>query len=184
MHSLQGLPCCRDPVPTTGADCHLGPDHLVGSGCRGHPPLARPTVASRRVPCGWCTCVFIDQDPYTETRAATAQCSSRGDDDLIEDQQELLEKARSIVAAAKLLLGVAYPDFAATRVYYAIFYIAQAFLDGEGLAFSKHSAVIDAFGRHFAHTGKVSAEIHRFLLTAQDLCHGRDYGPPHAVTLD
>ena len=103
---------------------------------------------------------------------------------MTEDQRELLEKARDSVAAAKLLLEGAYPDFAASRVYYAMFYIAQAFLEGEGMAFSKHSAVIAAFGQHFARTGKVPAEFHRFLLTAQDLRHSGDYGPPHAVTLN
>jgi uncharacterized protein (UPF0332 family) len=103
---------------------------------------------------------------------------------LTEDQRELLDKARDSIAAAKLLLEGAYPDFAASRVYYAMFYIAQAFLEGEDLAFSKHSAVIAAFGQHFARTGKVPAEFHRFLLTAQDLRHSGDYGPPHAVTLD
>jgi uncharacterized protein (UPF0332 family) len=103
---------------------------------------------------------------------------------LTEDQQELLEKARGSVAAAKLPLEGGYPDFAASRVYYAMFYIAQAFLEGEGLAFSKHSAVIAAFGQRFAHTGRVPVEFHRFLLTAQDLRHSGDYGPPHAVTLD
>ena len=60
---------------------------------------------------------------------------------MTEDQQELIEKARSSLAAAKWLLEGAYPDFAASRVYYAMFYIAQAFLEGEGLAFSKHSGV-------------------------------------------
>jgi uncharacterized protein (UPF0332 family) len=33
-----------------------------------------------------------------------------------------------------------------------MFYVAQAFLAGEGLSFSKHSAVIAAFGQHFAKT--------------------------------
>ena len=80
--------------------------------------------------------------------------------------------------------GGTYPDFAAFRVYYAMFYVAQAFLEGEGLAFSKHSAVIAAFGQHFARTGKVPVEFHRFLLAAQDLRHSGDYGPPHAVRLD
>jgi uncharacterized protein (UPF0332 family) len=103
---------------------------------------------------------------------------------LTEDQQELLEKAQSSLAAAKWLLEGAYPDFAASRVYYAMFYVAQAFLEGEGMAFSKHSAVIAAFGQHFARTGKVPVEFHRYLLAAQDLRHSGDYGPPHAVTLD
>jgi uncharacterized protein (UPF0332 family) len=103
---------------------------------------------------------------------------------LTEDQQELLEKARSSLDAAKWLLEGTYPDFAASRIYYTMFYVAQAFLEGEGLAFSKHSAVIAAFGQHFARTGKVPVEFHRFLLAAQDLRHSGDYGPPHAVTLD
>jgi uncharacterized protein (UPF0332 family) len=33
-----------------------------------------------------------------------------------------------------------------------MFYIAEAFLEGKGLSFSKHSAVIAAFGREFAKT--------------------------------
>ncbi len=103
---------------------------------------------------------------------------------MTEDQQELLETAHSSLSAAKLLLEGSYPDFAASRVYYAMFYIAQAFLEGEGMAFSKHSAVIAAFGQHFARAGKVPGEFHRFLLEAQDLRHSGDYGPPHAVTLD
>ena len=103
---------------------------------------------------------------------------------MTEDQQELLEKARTSLAAAKLLLEGIYPDFAASRAYYAMFYIAQAFLEGEGMAFSRHSAVIAAFGQHFAHTGKVPAEFHQFLLRAQELRHSGDYVPPHVVTLD
>ena len=85
---------------------------------------------------------------------------------MTEDQQELLEKARSSLDAAKWLLKGTYPDFAASRVYYAMFYVAQAVLEGEGLAFSKHSAVIAAFGQHFARTGKVPIEFQRFLLAA------------------
>jgi len=49
-----------------------------------------------------------------------------------------------------------------------MFYIAEAFLDGEGLEFSSHGAIAGEFGRLFAHTGRVPAEFHRFLLDAQD----------------
>jgi uncharacterized protein len=103
---------------------------------------------------------------------------------LTEDQRELIEKARSSHAAAKWLMEGSYPDFAASRVYYAMFYVAQALLEGEGLAFFKHSAVIAAFGQHFARTGRVPVEFHRYLLAAQDLRHSGDYGPLHTVTLD
>lgn len=36
-----------------------------------------------------------------------------------------------------------------------MFYLAEAFLDTEGLQFSKHKAVISAFGRDFANTDRV-----------------------------
>lgn len=103
---------------------------------------------------------------------------------MTEDQRELLEKANLSLTAARLLLQGSLPDFAASRAYYAMFYVAQAFLEGEGMAFSKHSAVIAAFGRHFVRTGKVSTEFHQYLLKAQQLRQSGDYGPPRAVTLE
>jgi len=59
----------------------------------------------------------------------------------------LLLKARQSISAAQVLLHNGYSDYAAARAYYAMFYVAEAFLEGEGLSFSKHSAVISAFGR-------------------------------------
>ncbi|WP_293295604.1 MULTISPECIES: HEPN domain-containing protein [unclassified Microcoleus] len=85
------------------------------------------------------------------------------------EQLELIPKSRESICAAKLLLDNGFPGYAAARAYYAMFYIAEAFLDGEGISFSKHSAVIGAFGREFARTGRVPAEFHRFLIDAQDL---------------
>lgn len=52
------------------------------------------------------------------------------------------------------------------------------------MSFSKHSAVIAAFGQHFAHAEKVPAEFHRFFLDAKDLRYSGDYGPRHTVTFD
>ena len=101
---------------------------------------------------------------------------------MTEDQQELLEEARDSLSAARLLLTGGYPGYAASRAYYAMFYIAEAFLEGEGMSFSRHSAVIAAFGHHFARTGKAPVEFHRFLLEAQELRHSGDYGERHAVT--
>lgn len=78
------------------------------------------------------------------------------------DQQELLRQARDSIAAAKVLLDAGYPGFAASRAYYSMFYAAEALLEGEAMAFSKHSAVIAAFGQHFARTGKAPVEFHQF----------------------
>ena len=97
-------------------------------------------------------------------------------------QLNLLLKADQSLSAARLMLDGGYPEYAASRAYYTMFYIAEAFLDGEGLSFSKHSAVISAFGREFARTGRVPVKFHQFLIRAQELRNAGDYGEINAVT--
>lgn len=77
--------------------------------------------------------------------------------------------------AAKVLNKTNLPEFAAARGYYTMFYIASAFLEGEGLAFSRHSAVISAFGQRFANTGRVPVEFHRYLIAAEQIRCQADY---------
>ena len=91
------------------------------------------------------------------------------------EQAELLTQARRSVAAAKILLERVYPEVAVSRAYYAMFYCASALLRGEGLSFSSHSAVISAFGRHFARGGRVPAELHKFLIAAEKMRLDADY---------
>jgi uncharacterized protein (UPF0332 family) len=100
------------------------------------------------------------------------------------EQLELLIKARQSISAARLLLDNSFPDYAASRAYYAMFYIAEAFLEGEGMSFSSYSAVIGAFGREFARTGRVPADFHGFLIDAQDLRNTGDYGGLNTVTAE
>jgi uncharacterized protein (UPF0332 family) len=103
---------------------------------------------------------------------------------MTDEQRELLLKAQQSLEAAKLLLTNNYPDYATSRAYYAMFYIAEAFLEGKGLSFSKHSAVIAAFGREFAKPQLVPIHFHRFLIEAQELRTTGDYGQLNAVTSD
>ena len=63
-----------------------------------------------------------------------------------------------------------------------MFYVAEAFLEGEGLSFSSRSAVTSAFGRHFAKTGKAPIEFHRSLIRAEELRRRGDYGPFESVS--
>lgn len=100
------------------------------------------------------------------------------------EQRELLLKAHQSLEAAKLLLANNFPDYATSRAYYSMFYIAEAFLEGKGLSFSKHSAVIAAFGREFAKTQRLTRDFHRFLIEAQELRTTGDYGQLNAVTTD
>ncbi len=101
---------------------------------------------------------------------------------MTEAQQELLIKAQRSLEAAQSLLRDGYPEFAVSRAYYTMFYIASAFIEGENMAFSKHSAVISAFGRYFAQPKRVFVESHRWLIEAQELRLTGDYGEPFAVT--
>ena len=66
------------------------------------------------------------------------------------DQAALLRKAHSSLHAAKLLAGEKFFDFSVSRAYYTMFYVAEALLLGQGRSFSKHSAVLAAFGEHLA----------------------------------
>jgi uncharacterized protein (UPF0332 family) len=103
---------------------------------------------------------------------------------MTDEQRELLLKARQSLEAAKLLLTNNFSDYATSRAYYSMFYIAEAFLEGEGSSFSKHSAVIAAFGREFAKPQRVSPDFHRFLIEAQELRTTGDYGQLNAITTD
>jgi uncharacterized protein (UPF0332 family) len=94
---------------------------------------------------------------------------------LTPDQAGLLRKAGESLRAAQLLAHEGLPDFAASRAYYTMFYVAEALLLGEGLSFSKHTAVIAAFGERFAKTGRVPPEFHHFLIDGHDRRHVGDY---------
>ena len=74
------------------------------------------------------------------------------------EQKALLDKSQRSLDAAISLVEQKFYDFAVSRAYYAMFYVVEALLDKEGLAFSSHAAVISAFGQHLTRPGKVPAE--------------------------
>ena len=96
--------------------------------------------------------------------------------------QKLLDKAAHALHATELLLDGGETDFAAGRVYYAMFYGAQALLLEKGLRFSKHSAVHAAFGKEFAKTGLLDPKFHRWLIDAFDERIRADYATGEPLT--
>ena len=98
------------------------------------------------------------------------------------EQEDLLIQARDSLAAAHLLYDQGYCGFAAARAYYAMFYVAEAFLLGRNLSFSKHSGVHAAFGQHFAKTGTVPSKFHRYLIRGMEVRQSGDYGKGGTVT--
>jgi uncharacterized protein (UPF0332 family) len=89
--------------------------------------------------------------------------------------RQLIEKAKESYQAAQVLAQQGFYDFAGSRAYYTLFYIAEAFLWEQDLTFSSHSAVIAAFGRDLAKAGIVPIEFHRILLNAQNKRTKADY---------
>ncbi|MBN2437104.1 MAG: HEPN domain-containing protein [Deltaproteobacteria bacterium] len=95
---------------------------------------------------------------------------------MTESVQELLNKSERSIDAAKLLLNDGYPDFSASRAYYAMFYVLQALMLDRNLSYSKHSGIIGAFGKEFVKTGIFDSRFHRYVLSAFNLRNAGDYG--------
>jgi uncharacterized protein (UPF0332 family) len=87
----------------------------------------------------------------------------------------LLAKARRNIDVAQRLLSEGDTDIAASRTYYAMYYVAIALLAAEGETYSKHSAVIGAYGKTFARTGRLDARFHRALIDAFEVRSDADY---------
>ena len=103
---------------------------------------------------------------------------------MTKQQHALVEHARESLAAARLLTQAGHHGFAAARAYYSMFYIAEAFLAGKGLSFSKHSGVIAAFAEHFTRTKIVPEEFHRHLIRGMEIRHVGDYDYPGSVSAE
>ena len=101
---------------------------------------------------------------------------------MMTEVKSLLEKSCQSISASELLLKDGYIDFAASRAYYAMFYAVEALHLRSGLSFSKHSAVIAAFGKEYVKTGLLDSRYHRYLLNAFDLRNAGDYGAMHVVS--
>lgn len=84
----------------------------------------------------------------------------------LNNSELLFDKAERYIRSAKLLCSDGDFDSAASRLYYAMFFIAEALLDARGLTFSSHHAVIAAFGQHFAKTKEMDSRFHQALIVA------------------
>lgn len=96
-------------------------------------------------------------------------------DDVTADINALMTRAKTSLAAARLLSDNNYPAEAVSRAYYAMFYAATALLHSEGITVAKHSAVISQVGQHFAKTGRLTPRLHRILLDMFDERQSADY---------
>jgi len=101
-----------------------------------------------------------------------------------DESRALLEKGRRAIQAAKTLLRDGDSDFAVSRAYYAMFYVAEALLLTKGLRFQRHGSVHAAFGEHFVKAGLLDQKFHRWLLDAFDQRIIGDYGVASDLTAE
>lgn len=94
---------------------------------------------------------------------------------LADELEAMLQKARRYVATAEALRARKDYDSAVSRLYYAMFYCAEALLLVRGLSFSSHRAVISAFAQHFVKPGLLPKEFHEWLRTAFEKRQVGDY---------
>lgn len=98
--------------------------------------------------------------------------------------RELLDKAKRSLKTAENIFKDDEFDFAGSRAYYAMFYVAEALLLERGLAFSSHSAVTANFRKAFAKTGALNPKFHQYLIQAQDRRNIGDYAIGNYLTKD
>jgi len=90
--------------------------------------------------------------------------------------RELVSKAERSVVAARRLLETGDYDFAVSRAYYAMFYVARALLLTRDVRRSKHSGVLAAFASEFVRSGELPAELFGLLRNGFEDRGESDYG--------
>ena len=81
------------------------------------------------------------------------------------EAESLVARSRRYLKSVKLLIKAKDYESAASRAYYAMFYVTEALLLAKGLSFSSHKAVLSAFGEHFVKAGIFSRDLRRRLRT-------------------
>jgi uncharacterized protein (UPF0332 family) len=99
-----------------------------------------------------------------------------------EEIENLIKKGYRSLEVAEEIFNHGHYDFAVSRAYYAMFYLAEAALLSKGLSFSKHSAVIAAFNQQFVKTGVFPKKLHAWFIKAFDKRNIGDYGSELTVT--
>jgi len=89
--------------------------------------------------------------------------------------EQLIHKSQRSFKAGQLLCDNGDYDFAVSRIYYALFYLAEALLLTKNLTFSKHAAVISGFYKNFIKTSIFKKELHKLLHEAFEARQEGDY---------
>jgi len=94
---------------------------------------------------------------------------------LSDELNVMVEKARRYLNSAEMLRMEKDYDSAISRLYYAMFYCAEALLLAKGYSFSSHRAVLSAFAQHFVKTNFLPKDLHIWLHEAFEKRQISDY---------
>lgn len=94
---------------------------------------------------------------------------------LAEEVAAMLAKSQRYIESAELLRRHGDFDSAVSRLYYAMFYGAEALLLSIGKTFTSHRAVVSAFGENFIKSGLLPKEMHQWLHRAFEKRQISDY---------
>lgn len=93
----------------------------------------------------------------------------------MKETKALIDKAQRYIRSAELLIKDGDNESAVSRIYYAMFYCAEAALLKKDMSFSSHRGVLCAFGEHFVKTGIFAKEMGRNLNRAFEKRQLSDY---------
>lgn len=88
---------------------------------------------------------------------------------------DLVKKSKRSLDVARKLWTQGDYDFSVSRLYYALFYIAEALLLTKGLSFSSHSAVLSALHEQFVKPGLLPQAMHQLIHETFDRRQEADY---------
>ena len=94
---------------------------------------------------------------------------------MTDEVRRYLRKAEHALEVAEDLLKDGHAPDSASKIYYVMYYAAQALLNADGIDVVKHSAVESAFGYYFAKSGKIDPKYHRMLMNARKIREIADY---------
>ncbi len=87
----------------------------------------------------------------------------------------MIQRSRDEMGAVENLIDAGHSRIAISRSYYIAFYSATALVLNMGEEFSKHSALLAAFGKEFGKIGETEQRMHKIFLNLFDLRHDTDY---------
>lgn len=92
------------------------------------------------------------------------------------DSDSLAREAEESLQVASELHSSGHYDFAVSRAYYAMYYVAEAVLLEKGEAFSSHRSVHNGFFHRFVEADKLERKYHQSLVSGFQLRQTGDYG--------